>query len=357
MSPRNKRPQNAAQQPAGEPSPMRAAKVIIIAMLAAFCLGIGILFCLLAVRGLHAQPFTAPNGAKSMVIEQGSAKIDASVGDGAWNVTDTDLHKWIQNAADSVATYYGRFPLDRVDLRISPRGRAGVGPGMTWPDHGGGLIKIRVGADTSAHDFADDWMLTHEMTHLAFPSMPDEHHWIEEGIATYIEPIARVRAHHLDENEMWFEMVRDMHQGLPHEGDQGLDRTQTWANTYWGGALFCFVADVEIHRATHNAKGLDDALRAILAAGGNINVDWSLDRALQTGDRATGTHVLEDAYSQMGNQYHMIDLDAMWKELGVTREGDHVVFNDAASMAATRHSITWGHTTDATSGAKVVPVN
>jgi len=32
-------------------------------------------------------------------------------------------------------------------------------------------------------------MLTHEMIHLAFPSMADEHHWIEEGLSVYVEPI------------------------------------------------------------------------------------------------------------------------------------------------------------------------
>lgn len=36
--------------------------------------------------------------------------------------------------------------------------------------------------------------MTHEMVHLAFPSVPDQHHWIEEGLATYVEPIARARA-------------------------------------------------------------------------------------------------------------------------------------------------------------------
>ena len=33
--------------------------------------------------------------------------------------------------------------------------------------------------------------MTHEMVHLAFPSVAREHHWIEEGITTYVEPIAR----------------------------------------------------------------------------------------------------------------------------------------------------------------------
>ncbi|MGD0307372.1 MAG: hypothetical protein ABSC71_21300 [Candidatus Acidiferrales bacterium] len=82
MSRRNRRPQTA-KRPNAEPSPVSAAKVIIIAILAALCLSLGILFCLMAVHGLHA----AMRPEKSMIIEQGSAKIDASVGDGAFNVS------------------------------------------------------------------------------------------------------------------------------------------------------------------------------------------------------------------------------------------------------------------------------
>jgi hypothetical protein len=321
-------------------------RAIAVVACAAVCAAIGVV----AVRALQAQS----NAAQTMTITQGGARIEVTVRDGAFNVANADLRTWITNAADSVATYYGRFPVTPVKLEISPGGRDGVGHGMTWPDHGGGLIKIRVGADTTAKDFAEDWMLTHEMTHLAFPSMPDDQHWIEEGLATYTEPFARLRAHHLDENTMWFEFSRDLHQGLPRPGDEGLDRTHTWANTYWGGALFCFLADVEIHRDTNNAKGLDDALRAILNAGGNINEDWTLPRALEVGDRATGTHALTSLYADMGPKAHMVDLDAMWRELGVVRAGDHVTFDDTAPMAATRRAITWGDASK--TQPRVVPV-
>jgi hypothetical protein len=334
-------PRNAARSQQSAPAAPRAkrvARTVALWLCALVCLAIGVLFCVLAVRALRAEP----NPMKSMTIEEGASRIDVSVNDGAFNVTDADLRTWIQNAADSVAAYYGRFPVARVDLEIAPGSRPGVGHGMTFPHHGGGRITIHVGADTTAADFADDWMLTHEMTHLAFPSMPDDQHWIEEGIATYVEPIARVRAHHLDENEMWFELVRDLHQGLPQPGDEGLDRTHTWGRTYWGGALFCFLADVEIHRETQNKKGLDDALRAILNAGGNINQDWTLPQALAVGDKATGVPVLAKLYGDMGTAPHMVDLDAMWRELGVTRTGNTVAFDDNAPLAATRKAITWG---------------
>ena len=196
-------------------------------------------------------------------------------------------------------------------------------------------------------DLNTDWMLTHEMVHLAFPSVEDDHHWMEEGSATYVEPIARVRAKRMDAHEMWLELVRDLHQGLPAAGDKGLDHTHTWGRTYWGGALFCFLADVEIHKQTNNRKGLDDALRGILNAGGDIRYDWPLEQALKIGDEATGVAVLVPLYQKMKNQPYDVDLAAMWKELGVERDGNTVQFIDSAPLAKTRDAITFGAPADA----------
>jgi hypothetical protein len=188
------------------------------------------------------------------------------------------------------------------------------------------------------------------MIHLAFPSMADEHHWIEEGISTYVEPIARIRAGHLDEMQMWSDIVRDMPKGQPQEGDEGLDHTHTWGRTYWGGALFCFDADVEIRRKTQNKKGLQDALRGILDAGGAITEDWELTRALKIGDQATGTTVLTDLYQQMKDRPVNVDLAEKWKELGVAKDGGTVRLNDQAPEASIRRAIV-GNVANA-SGAK-----
>jgi len=227
-------------------------------------------------------------------------------------------------------------------LRIIPTDGRGVRNGKTFGESDGGSIRIHVGSETPKAGLQADWMLTHEMVHLAFPSVPDERHWIEEGIATYVEPIARVRAGHFDVHQMWFEIVRDLHQGLPEPGDKGLDHTHTWARTYWGGALFCFLADVEIHKRTNNRKGLDDALRGILNAGGDIRRDWSLTDAFRIGDEATGVAVLLPLYDKMKDQPYEVDLASMWKDLGVERTGTTVSFNDAAPLAKVREAITYG---------------
>src|ERR1700732_4065542 len=235
----------------------------------------------------------SPQMTSTLIV--GGSHIDITVDDGKLNVRQADLIAWVQAAAESVAGYYGRFPVPHLTSRIMPFSGHGVRHGMTFGMRGG-FIKIGLGSETTRAEFMNDWMLTHEMVHLAFPSVADEHHWIEEGISTYAEPIARVRAKHLDAKEMWFELVRDLHQGLPAAGDKGLDNTHTWGRTYWGGALFCFLADIEIHQKTANKKGLDDALRGILAAGGDIRQDWPLEKALDTGDHATGVSVLRAVY-------------------------------------------------------------
>ena len=41
------------------------------------------------------------------------------------------------------------------------------------------------------------------MVHLAFPSVPRSHHWIEEDWATYVEPIARARTGDLTPQKVW----------------------------------------------------------------------------------------------------------------------------------------------------------
>jgi hypothetical protein len=277
----------------------------------------------------------------STTILVGQSRLDVVVEKGQFDLSKDGLLDWVRSAAQSVTAYYGRFPRPHVSIRITPAAGRGIRHGVTFGE-GGGLITIQVGANTTRADFESDWELTHEMVHLAFPSVPEDHHWIEEGIATYVEPIARVRANHFDVSEMWYEVVRDLPQGLPAPGDEGLDHTHTWGRTYWGGALFCLLADIEIHRQTQNRKGLEDALRGILDTGGNITQDWDLQKALTIGDRATGVPVLITLYNKMKDRPFDVDLDAMWKNLGIERNGTSVVFNDSAPLAATRKAITYG---------------
>lgn len=281
--------------------------------------------------------FASPSPATP--IEIGGGKIDV-----VFESNDPDFPRalaleWIATAARAVTKYYGRYPVAHAVVRVRPVAGDRIGSGKTFGTPDGGVITVSVGRSTRVATFHSDWMMTHEMVHLAFPSVADKHHWIEEGLATYVEPIARAQIGNLTATQVWSDVMRDLPQGLPAAGDRGLDFTPTWGRTYWGGALFCFLADVKIHQRTANAKGLQDASRGILEAGGNISSDWNLERALRVGDAATGVAVLVELYAQMRSAPHSVDLDQLWHKLGIERQGATVILHDDAPLADVRKAI------------------
>jgi hypothetical protein len=275
----------------------------------------------------------------SAQLEIGGGKIDVIFS----STPDETLRKlalhWVASSARAVTVYYEQFPVSHLQIRLRLFEGHGVRGGRTtgWD---GPAIAIAIGRLSTASNFTEDWVLTHEMVHLAFPSVPEEHHWIEEGSATYIEPIARARAGDLTPEKVWGDLMDGLPQGLPQPGDRGLDFTPTWGRTYWGGALFCLLADVEIRKRTGNKKGLEDAVRAIFKAGGTIESDWPLLRTLEIGDRATGVPVLRELYNKMKATPVPVDLSELWKDLGVERRNGKIEFNSDASLAATRKAIT-----------------
>jgi hypothetical protein len=103
--------------------------------------------------------------------------------------------------------------------------------------------------------------------------------------------------------------------------------------------MFCFLADVEIHRRTENRLGLQDAMRAVARASGGLASDWSIGRVFATADEATGTKVLEEMYAQMKDQPVTPDLQDIWAKLGVVSEGGTVTLRDDAPLAAVRRAI------------------
>jgi hypothetical protein len=276
---------------------------------------------------------------QNVTIPVPGGKIDATLPDEQLKVSRQDLLNWIKAAADAVSQYYGRFPGPHLTLRVRSDGGSSVRHGVTYPKDGG-LIVITVGRNADIDELKTDWILPHEMVHLAFPSMERNHRWIEEGISTYVEPVARAQVNQMPVDEVWRQFIHDMPQGEPESGDEGLDNTHTWGRTYWGGAIFCLVADVQIREHTKNRKGLRDALRGILNSGGDITQDWDIEKAFVRGDRATGTSVLQDLYHKMRDKPAPVDLSQLWHKLGLELKDRTVSFDDKAPEANIRLAIT-----------------
>jgi len=251
------------------------------------------------------------------------------------------LQAWVDSAARAVAAYYGGFPVARVRLTILAGGAGKISSGRTEGSGGEATIAISVGDETTPADLASNWELVHEMVHLALPSMAG-HAWLEEGLATYVEPLVRARANLAPADDIWRWLVWGLPIGMRSLGSGGLDGSRGWAATYWGGALFCFTADVAIRRKSAGRKSLDDALRGIVRDGGNVTVSWPIARVLETGDRAVGFPALSDLYARMGGALPDMDLPGVFGDLGVRVSDAGVSYDDTAPLASMRRGISTG---------------
>jgi hypothetical protein len=263
----------------------------------------------------------------------------------AFELDAVELMGWIERCARAVEAYYGVFPVPSLAVRMRSFPGRGIRGGRAIASSPP-RIEITVGSRASPRHLGRNWSMTHEMVHLAFPNVATKHLWIEEGLASYVEPIARARVGWLTEADVWKEWLDNMHQGLPEAGDAGLDNTATWGRTYWGGALFCLLADIEIRKRTSGRHELRDALRAIVARA-TISDSWRLEQALRVGDEATRTTVLQDLYGAMKDAPVAVDLDALWRELGVSQERGQIRYSDTAPLAAIRKGLVLGGATSA----------
>ena len=283
---------------------------------------------------VRSEPGATPSPTTRLEIGGGSLDVTLDPGLALPKAT---LLRWVRRAGEAVAGYYGRFPVASVVISVAPSTGGEPVEGVTYSAR---EIDVQIAGDTTANDLDADWVLTHEMFHLGFPNLDKQYLWMMEGLSDYLEPIARARAGQLSAEEVWRGFAEGSPRGEPRRGDQGLDHAGSRNRIYWGGNTYWLLADVRIRERTENRKSVDDAARAILDAGGDGNVHWELANVLAIGDRATGTDVLTELHEQFGMKAGRVDLDALWKRLGVAYAHGRVTFDDSAPLAKARASIT-----------------
>ena len=296
-----------------------------------------ILVMLLAFSGglYAAEPKIETIGDREFAFDLDGSRISIEIRDPVLRRKKDILLEWVLYSAKTVHHYYGRFPVDSVHVKLmvvdGGKVRFGRAFGGEKP-----FVRVDVGEDVDPEALRRDWVLVHEMVHLAMANVPQEHAWLLEGLATYVESIARAQRDHLTEEQVWRYFIERMPQGLPQAGDRGLDQTPTWGRTYWGGALFCMLADIEIRKLTDNRKSLRDALRGVLAAGLSMHASTTAIKVFEAGDRATGVAVLVPLYQKMKADPYPVDLEALWSALGVNLQNRKVIYDDQAPMSHIR---------------------
>ncbi len=292
-----------------------------------------LLATLLWPTSLSASQAFAAGDADAPVIEWlqvGGARLEVQLDPAFGLALRSLLLQWVSRAATVVAAYFGRFPLPNLEVLVLAAGPGGVQGGTAFAEPAP-YLRLRVSPRTSAAQLRQDWVLVHEMTHLALPQLPRQQAWFHEGVATYVEAVARTRSRLLTPEQLWAGFAAGMPQGQPGEGDRGLDHTPTWGRTYWGGAMFCLLADVQMRQRSAGRASLQQALRGVLAAGGNYTQAWSLAKLLALADQSVGQHCLVELHASMGARAVPVALDELWRDLGVdvTAAGAVSLRNDA----------------------------
>lgn len=277
----------------------------------------------------------------AQLIVVGGSQFYITIGPGDLSVSRADLANYAKEAARAVIAYYGNFPVKRIMINFVPTDDDCIGYGSSTynDDQQTGIVTVEVGKGTTRRNLRSSWTLTHELMHLAFPVVSHHERWLAEGIATYIEPIGRMRIGNLSREEVWGDLLNNLPKGLPRRGERGLHFSRNFDRVYWGGALYCLLADVEIRRRTNNRLGLEDALRSIAKQGGTAASDWEAQDAVKAGDKGIGLDVLTNLYAKMGDQPVYVDVPSYLRKLGVVKSGTGIRFDDKAPLAAIRRAI------------------
>ncbi len=284
------------------------------------------------------MPYTAFDKLSHTILKIENVTLKVGFAPGKLDLSNQQILNWITNSAEVVSKYYGQFPVNNARVLIVPAQGKGVKTGQAF-GYRGAAVRVFVGEKSNLNDLKKDWIAIHEMIHLALPNTHQRHLWLAEGLSVYVESIARVQAGQLSETFIWNGFMKSMPFGLPKSGDKGLDYTHTWGRTYWGGAIFCLLTDIEIRKQTNNKMGLQDALIGLIKKGGNNERIWSISEILEATDYATGKKAVYEQYMKMYNTPIKPDLKKLWKDLGIKKVDGKIVLDNNAPLAKIRQAI------------------
>ena len=287
---------------------------------------------------LFQAPYAAFGNFRQERLSIGSGEIRLFVSRAEdLQVSPDALRSAVVRAGEAVSAYFERFPVPALALLVLPiKGDEIFGMQL---GNGGASVLLFIGRRVTDAELAEDWVMGHELFHLGFPTLARRHLWLAEGLATYQEAVSRARAGRIDEAELWRILLTGMRKGLASEGEVGLNGNTSWGRIYWGGALFCLLADVALRAGSNNRVSLDEAARGILRAGGDTSMRWSVQQTLAAADRALANTTLSELYREHAEVATPIDLEVLWQRLGVREAGGRITSDESAELAHVRRAI------------------
>lgn len=280
----------------------------------------------------------------------GDAELTLALPGSTLQLPPATLSAWVSAVAEGNRRFWARSPAQGGLVLLIPSEKGGVPFGRVM-SLGDSVVTVLVGKEATSNELYNDWVLVHEFLHLGSPLMRDTGPWLNEGIATFYEPVLRARAGWKSEDEIWREWISQMPRGVNAMTESGLENAGR-GGIYWGGAIFVLMAEIHALQTSGGKIGFSDCLRDVLADGADATVKWQTRKLLGRCDAMLGTPTLVPLADRFVAQGSAMTLSQIWDLLGVAlTEDGQIRYDDKAELAWLRPLIIWG------GGAKPAPIS
>lgn len=296
---------------------------------------------LMAVGRLHMESIRVPGGRLHMAVLPGPAQPDAVM-----------ARRWLKPAALAVSALTGQFPRDDIQLMVIPLdGGRDAAPWAQVTRGGGPGAQFYMNAAADWPVFRDDWIATHELSHLALPFVGRRDKWLSEGIASYYQNILRARVGLISEQEAWQQMADGFRRGRNSTDstslrDAALDMhsKERFMRVYWTGAAIAFLGDVELRRRTSNRWSLDRLIAELpaccMAPHEPRGKTWRARELLAEFDRLSGEAVFLPLHDEHVYSRFFPRLEEAWRSIGIEVDDRQVLLEpESAQQEMLRRSI------------------
>ena len=242
---------------------------------------------------------------------------------------------WIKQSADSVAGVLGEFPQKDVQVLIIPIGpRSEAVPWAHVIRGGGGAVEFFVDESRPLEEFKEDWVATHELSHLLLPLITRKDRWLSEGLASYYQNVLRARDGRLTEQQAW--------QRLNSGFERGRSGTRGVMRVYWSGAAILLKADSQLRALTDGQQSLDTALADLHECCFEGTRSWKAREMFTELDRLTGFDVFSELLQEQLNGKNFPDVSTTYSKLGVVLKSGDIILDAKAPWSRIRQDIMTG---------------
>lgn len=282
----------------------------------------------------------------TQTVEAAGATFSVAIVDEPRKLSTAGIDRWITTAAETVATLYGRFPSERMQVVVLPF-PGGGGPvyfGMALRG-GGPSVQLLVSSEAADHAFPGEWVAIHEFLHHGMPFVQQSDAWLSEGFVTYYTEVLPTRRGFRSEAAGWqalsrgFDRGRKDGEGQPlAQASREMHETHSYQRVYWSGAALALLADVGL-RLGGGERSLDAAMRHLLRCCASTPRMWPAAAVLRELDAWAGSPVFTELAGSWLPRAEFPELAALYGKLGLDVIDGEVKIRQSAPAAAVRRAI------------------